>query len=294
MVSAYLFFLGSYDKKSYQPYQLSFYESVSGLDVGSPVKYFGVKVGKVKDILVAGRRYVKVLISVESNIKITDDIEGTIKTQGMTGIHYIELVPTSKEEGKELITNPYHIAEIKTKPSLITELSVVLSALSADMRNIVKNLNALFNQRNAKHISNTLASIDTISTDVSKGTQHLDGMLKGVVSLEAQLQTSLMHFDALLKGLEGTNAMTQAMLQELLVTIKQSNQHLDRTFKRVDGNLETLKSTNHVLNLQIETLSDKLVESMRNIDRVMNNLEKKSDSLFLERENSDAIPFKEP
>jgi len=84
---------GAHGGKRYGTYQTIMRESVSGLNVDAPVKYLGVDVGKVKEIAIdtADSSRVRLRFLIEQGTPIKMDTEAVLKTQGLTGIAYVEL-----------------------------------------------------------------------------------------------------------------------------------------------------------------------------------------------------------
>ncbi|MBY0234777.1 MAG: MlaD family protein, partial [Burkholderiaceae bacterium] len=68
-------------------------ESVAGLNLNAPVKYMGVDVGKVQDIALDADKpeRVRLLFAIKHGTPIRVDTVAVLKTQGLTGIAYVEL-----------------------------------------------------------------------------------------------------------------------------------------------------------------------------------------------------------
>ncbi len=80
-------------RKHLLPYQSIVSESVAGLNLDAPVKYLGVDVGKVSAIRIdpGNPRQVVLRFLIEQGTPIKKDTEAVLKTQGLTGIAYVEL-----------------------------------------------------------------------------------------------------------------------------------------------------------------------------------------------------------
>ena len=80
-------------QKRYDPYQTVVVESVAGLSIDAPVKYLGVDVGKVIQIGIDPQNptHVRLRFQIERGTPIKQDTEAVLKTQGLTGIGFIEL-----------------------------------------------------------------------------------------------------------------------------------------------------------------------------------------------------------
>src|SRR5271154_92511 len=76
------------DKRSYQRYEIYFDGSVSGLNAGSPVRYLGVDVGKVRRIMLdpEQRKRVLVIADIESAAPLDNRTLALLSLQGVTGL----------------------------------------------------------------------------------------------------------------------------------------------------------------------------------------------------------------
>ena len=134
-----------------------FDESVQGLDIGSPVKYRGIKIGKVEVIDAAGREYggnspyVMVRSSLFADMfedEAREDFESGLRksiekglrvrlvSQGLTGAVYIEadFLDPGRFQPLEITWNPNHL-RVPSAESTITRLS---DSLDGIMRNLEK------------------------------------------------------------------------------------------------------------------------------------------------------------
>lgn len=150
-------------KKKYEPYQSVFKESVAGLSIAAPVKYLGVDVGKVSEIAVdpqnSGQVRVKFLI--ERGTPVKEDTEAVMKTQGLTGIAFVELGGGSVGSPPLRPTDDVPVPLIRSKPSLSARLEDVLTTVLANLNRTSANVDAVFDAGNRAALKQTLA--DTAS-----------------------------------------------------------------------------------------------------------------------------------
>ena len=70
------------------------FRSVEGISLGTDVRLAGVKIGIVKALILNPETYrVKTIFSVKNTIKIPDDSQALISTEGLLGGTFLELVP---------------------------------------------------------------------------------------------------------------------------------------------------------------------------------------------------------
>jgi phospholipid/cholesterol/gamma-HCH transport system substrate-binding protein len=80
-------------RRKYDLYRAVMDESVAGLNLNAPVKFNGVDVGKVRVIELdhANPNRVNLLFAIERGTPVREDTIAVLKTQGLTGIAYVEL-----------------------------------------------------------------------------------------------------------------------------------------------------------------------------------------------------------
>ena len=91
--------------KQYQVY--AFFTSVSGLKTGARIEMVGVEIGKVLNVSIDKERLqAKVEFSIDQNIELPEDIIASIKTSGIIGQKYIDILPGGSdimlESGEEI------------------------------------------------------------------------------------------------------------------------------------------------------------------------------------------------
>jgi phospholipid/cholesterol/gamma-HCH transport system substrate-binding protein len=74
------------------------FQSVSGLISGAHVELAGVHVGNVDSIKLDPKRLVAVVeLKIQKGLKLSDDVIASVKTSGLIGDKYIDLVPGNSE-----------------------------------------------------------------------------------------------------------------------------------------------------------------------------------------------------
>ena len=142
-----------------EPYQAFIKESVAGLDLDAPVKYLGVDVGKVSQIAIDPQnpQQVRLRFLIRRGTPIRQDSVAVLKTQGLTGIAYVELSGGSAEAPPLLATTEGDPPTIPFKPSLSARLENVLTNVLANLDRVSNNLNAVFDADNRAALKSTLA-----------------------------------------------------------------------------------------------------------------------------------------
>ena len=169
---------GAFQKK-YDLYQAVEDESVAGLNLNAPVKHNGVDVGKVQGIRLdaANPERVILLLAIERGSPIKEDTVAVLKTQGLTGIAYVELSGGTRGAADLGILPGNAYPVIRTKPSLSARLENVLTNVLAKLDSTSNNLNALLGEENRTALKSALADIAIVSRTVAARKDSLDASL---------------------------------------------------------------------------------------------------------------------
>ncbi len=166
---------GAFQKK-YDLYLAIEDESVAGLNVNAPVKFNGVEVGKVRDIQLdpVNPERVRLLLAIERGTPIRDDTVAVLKTQGLTGIAYVELDGSTAEAPPLRVSAGERYPVIRTKPSLSTRLENVLTTVLAKLDSTSSNIDAILSDENREAFTRTLANLAQVSEAIAARTDALD------------------------------------------------------------------------------------------------------------------------
>ena len=190
---------GGFQKK-YDPYLALVGESVAGLNLNAPVKYRGVDVGKVRDIRLDPKNpeQVRLIFAIERGTPIKEDTVAVLKTQGLTGIAYVELDGGSLASPVLHAVVPEEYPVIRTKPSLSARLENVLTTVLAKLDSTSDNVNKLFSAENLAALKSTLADLSTIAGTLAARKDSIDTGIAGAsrtfqssARLSAQLEAQL-------------------------------------------------------------------------------------------------------
>lgn len=166
-------------QKKYDLYLAVVEESVAGLNLNAPVKYNGVDVGKVKRIQLDPNNpeRVRLIFAIEAGTPIKVDTVAVLKTQGLTGIAYVELDGGANDAAPLVASEQQKYPEIKTKPSLSTRLENILTTVLAKLDNTSSTIDSLLSVENREAFKSTLADIAIISKTVAARKAEIDASI---------------------------------------------------------------------------------------------------------------------
>jgi len=165
--------------KQYSLYLAIEDESVAGLKLQAPVKYSGVDVGKVRGIRLdsANPQRVYLLLAIEHGTPIKEDTIAVLKTQGLTGIAYVELSGGARDSPPLLATAAHEYPVIRTKPSLSARLENVLTTVLAKLDGTSSNINDILSDENRAAFKSALADIATVTRTMAARKDTLDAAI---------------------------------------------------------------------------------------------------------------------
>lgn len=177
---------GAWQKK-YDLYLAIEDESVAGLNLNAPVKYNGVDVGKVRKIELdpSNPERVNLIFAIERGTPVKEDTVAVMKTQGLTGIAYVELSGGTRDALPLRPTEGSDYPVIRTKPSLSARLENVLTSVLTKLDSTSNNINAILSDENQAAFKNILADIASVAHTIAARKSELDsGMVNAARTLE--------------------------------------------------------------------------------------------------------------
>jgi len=183
---------GAWQKK-YDVYLAVEDESVAGLNLNAPVKYNGVDVGKVQAIQLdaATPKKVNLLFAIERGTPIKEDTIAILKTQGLTGIAYVELSGGSVASPLLLAKAGASYPVIQTSPSLYARLDNVLSRVLVKLDSTSTNLNAFLSKDNQAAFQAILANVAVVTRTLADRKDSLNaGLVDGASTLKNTAKAS--------------------------------------------------------------------------------------------------------
>jgi phospholipid/cholesterol/gamma-HCH transport system substrate-binding protein len=231
---------GGMFQKKYIRYLAIEDESVAGLNISAPVKYNGVDVGKVSDIALDQKNpsQVRLLLDIERGTPIKVDTVAVLKTQGLTGIAYVELDGGVLGAPTLLAIAPERYPVIRTKPSLAARLENVLTDVLAKLDRTSSNIDAILSADNRKAFSAALANIAAVTQTLAERKGELD---KGIASAARTFENSARVTAQLGPVIERIGRSADA-LEKMGDATALASTHAGKTIDSVGGDLQRLSS----------------------------------------------------
>jgi paraquat-inducible protein B len=240
-----------------------FQESVNGLERGAPVKFQGVPVGSVTELLIQiDERDKTFQVPVQYEIDVTrlttqmgafvnlaqapvlrqqvaDGLRAQLQMESIvTGQLYIELTYRTDAAPPEFESRPTAWPEIPTTPSLLAALGTGAGSLVADMMKILLQVNQMLEEVNMPEINSAVvASAQAVerlvdSPEIRAALRQVPGMTSQVNRTMAEVELLAQRAGA---AIEPMQSQVDSATTEMVATL----QSLRRTLEDTQGLLST-------------------------------------------------------
>jgi len=291
-------------------------ESVQGLDVGSPVKFRGVPVGRVEDISLTSAayrtrlQYVLVRMSISSNMfqfplnnprspelraALDRGFRIRIAPQGLTGVAYLEADYLDPERNPSLQIDwqpdyPY----IPSARSRITQLSEAVER-------ILRNFSDIDISQLSQSLDKSLVAMSKLaeSANLDKIGGQASGLLQELRATNRQI-TLLVSNPDLKNAISDVSAgagrarqiieKAEKPVNQFLADMPQATDSLNRLVKRLDAVASDLPQTSAELRQTIQRMNRLIASQQRDIEQTMGNLRAISENMKEITESSKKYP----
>ena len=274
-------------------------ESVAGLNLNAPVKYNGVDVGKVKSIQLdpENPERVRLIFAIERGTPVKVDTIAVLKTQGLTGIAYVELDGGTKDAAPLLASGDNQYPIIQTKPSLSTRLENILTTVLAKLDSTSSNIDSLLSQENRALFKSALTDLAAVSRTIADRKNLIDASIVNVARTAkhtAQATKSLSPLTAKVGPLIDELTLTTAQIKQSALAIEKAGNEAavasntaGKTVESAGANFE--RYTSETLP-EVERLLSELSDLSASLKRLSEQTERDPASLLRGRSSVPAGP----
>ncbi|MBA3660578.1 MAG: MCE family protein [Gammaproteobacteria bacterium] len=190
--------------QGYKIYKVYMKESVSGLNVDSPVEFNGVGVGTVKSIEINNENpeLVELLLNVSKDAPVSQGTEATLNSRGLTGMTYVALKDKSNDLRPLRPNRGEEYPIIKTSPSLFLRLDAALSQLTENMKTVASSVQSLLDKDNLHSIKEILINLDNLSRGLASNNQRLTTIMENTAIATQELRPLLRASITTMRALE--------------------------------------------------------------------------------------------
>lgn len=232
------------DSRDFERYEVYFEGSVSGLTVGSTVRYLGVDIGRVVTMRIDPRNAarVQVIVDIDDQAPISEQTVAELSLLGVTGLLYIDLLGNAGTKRLSAVVASERYPVIR---SVRSGFDVILSGVPEVMgraSEVAQRASRLLSDDNIDALSTLIANLDAAGRLLPETMQEVDALTRDLRVIAIDLQQ--------------VSASLRTTTQESAPLIKE-------TVQRIDAVAESMANATARLDTLLADNADSLTEFAR-------------------------------
>ena len=256
-----------------------YFKDVGGLSKGAEVRVAGIRAGRVEEVALEEGR-VKVVFSVDKEVKLFGDASATIGTLGLMGDKYLAVHPGSPERGELPEGSRIQVSEeVADTDRLIRELT----RTAESFREVALNLSRIL-QENRENLRETIKNLNELTATLQRIAEEneenlritLAQMARLTENLNRTLPEAIASIDRLADELSTIASENREDIRLLVANLRSISEELKGNLPRLVENLNTLSEN---LNRVVEENRKDLRRTVRNLSEITERLRSSSSRL---------------
>lgn len=172
-------------------YEIDFSGSVTGLEVGSAVRYRGIPVGKVKNIEINPEdlEQIRVTANIKKDIPIKEDAYASLESIGITGIAYVQINGGSKSS-PTIQNDGTKTPMITSRASRLEEVVDTVPALLHQASALIQDIRAILSEENRASVQKTLENLSVLTSSLVPSDKNVASIADTLRDTASQLKKS--------------------------------------------------------------------------------------------------------
>jgi phospholipid/cholesterol/gamma-HCH transport system substrate-binding protein len=218
------------DGRDYDFYEIYFAGSVSGLDRGSPVRYLGVDVGRVRDLFIDPKRpgRVSVLVEVDRMAPISAATRASLGLQGVTGLLYVNLKEAPEVDSSQPMMQGERYPIIDSAASDFDTFLASLPELMSRANSLLERVGRVLSDQN-------LAALATTMTNLRDASASLPATANNAAEVITQLRGTVSEIHAAAQSLRGMATDSRPEILAAVEKIGVVADNLAQASQRIDN-----------------------------------------------------------
>ncbi len=226
-------------------YTVMFDRDVSGLTLGSPVRYLGVDVGEIvaMDLITNQGTRVSVEVTIAATTPIHQGTYASLVYQGITGVAFINLAADSGEFPPLSTETDSEYPIIATRDVGLAALLAQSGEITAEVAILLDQANSLLGEDNQASLTRTLANIELLSDTLVGERETLAALPQRLVAALDDLRDMVDQVRGLLDQAEPDLLAAIEQLNHATADVAQLTNRLDEWFGANEKSLDTFVAT---------------------------------------------------
>lgn len=238
-VAFVVWYTGSNDGKQYTTYEIGFAGSVSGLDQGSPVRYLGVDVGRVRKLYIdhndASR--VRIVVEVDQTAPISSATRASLGLQGVTGLLYVNLNEAADVEKNLPLRQGERYLMIESVASDFDTFLASLPELMGRANSLLERVGRVVSDHNLKALASTMDNISLASSDLPATTRQFGQLVSQMNATMAEIKSAAEDVKGMTAEARPQVTATLAKVTDAADNLAQISQRFDRFTQKTEGQI---------------------------------------------------------
>lgn len=232
----------------------------AGVEEGAPVKLGGVRIGKVLHIKIptSPGEPITITIGIKKGTVLYKGTKASIAQVGFVGDLYL-LLSLEKTTSERFKVGDVIPSEEQVQ---FAALMARLDSISQSVDGLIKDVNAVFNDKNKREIESILKNTNTT---IVSGSSNIDKIASALKGTTAKLERVLDEVEDLVGG-------NKAEVAQLIKRARESIEKAGEMIKAIEATAKTVDKTMKTADRTIDSQS-------QNIDTLINNLNRTTDDL---------------
>ncbi|MCZ6831026.1 MAG: MlaD family protein [Gammaproteobacteria bacterium] len=251
---------------------VEFEGSVSGLSIGSDVRYLGVPVGRVSSIKLIPERAWRVDVMIGTRQRLPDSAQlvAILEGQGITGLSVIELRDRQPGEGEFEVP----AGAIPGLPSVLSQLSNSAGSVTESAATVLARINLLLNQKTITNLQQSVEHIRVLTGNLAAASNQLGDLTSSITRVSRELEKTLPDY----------RAVAQRLNQDVAPAVVAAGNSIRAASDALTGSLgENGGQLSHLMNKELPTLigmTDELALALQRLNQTLGNITDEPGSLL--------------
>lgn len=243
--------------------------SVSGLEVGSPVKYMGIKVGTIEDIIIDPENVNKIIVklALKPDTPIKKDAEANITSIGITGLKAIE-ISGGTNEAENLEPGSY----LQAGSSITQEITGKAEIIAQKAEKVLNNLQLFTQPQNLNKITDLADKMTLLAEQTNRTVLKIDTV---VSENRKDIRKSIAPMKEISNRLDQSSRLLQTSMESIYLKVHSDT--IDQIMSNMRDVSIKLKETN--INSLVENIAIIAEQTQNLINKVDDDLNKGSQDL---------------
>lgn len=250
---------------------IQFDGSVSGLSIGSQVRYLGVAIGRVSSIALSpNHSRVDVRIGTRQALPDAQNLVAFLEPQGITGLSIIEI------EDRPGLTHTFVAPPgvIPGYPSVISRLSGSAGRIAGSLEQTLERLNTLLDDESIADLDATLRQTRVLTKNLASASAQFEELMSSAARVSGELESAVPDFRGLARRID----------REVLPAVVAAGESLEAATRAVADSIgDNREGLGLLIEQDLPTLigvTDNLAKTLQEFTRLVGNINSEPGALL--------------